>query len=173
MNKYGWGLNKVPVHFVKGDLFKSTKIKAYAHGCNCAGAMGKGIALRFKDSWPEMYKKYKIECVEGRFCLGDVFTWQVGEYTVFNLGTQSSWRAKAKLSAIESSMAKMLQIAKENDIEAIGMPTIGSGLGGLQWQDVKQIILGLASDSCTNVHLIVFEHFEEDLDVSSNLSFLK
>ena len=42
-----------------GDIFDLPYIHCYAHGCNCAGAMGKGIALQFKNKYPEMYLQYK------------------------------------------------------------------------------------------------------------------
>ena len=34
-------------------------VSSYAHGCNCAGAMGKGIAVQFKSKYPDMYLEYK------------------------------------------------------------------------------------------------------------------
>lgn len=43
----------------KGDIFTLTDVTSFAHGCNCAGAMGKGIALQFRNKYPEMYLEYK------------------------------------------------------------------------------------------------------------------
>ena len=40
------------VYIEEGDIFSFSTIKNYAHGCNCAGAMGKGIALAFKEKFP-------------------------------------------------------------------------------------------------------------------------
>lgn len=37
----------MPTAFVKGDLFGASGLDALAHGCNCAGAMGEGIAIEF------------------------------------------------------------------------------------------------------------------------------
>ena len=34
----------------KGDIFRIDGVSSYAHGCNCAGAMGKGIAVQFKSN---------------------------------------------------------------------------------------------------------------------------
>lgn len=42
-----------------GDIFSISGISCYAHGCNCAGAMGKGIALQFKKRFPQMYLQYR------------------------------------------------------------------------------------------------------------------
>lgn len=47
-----------------GNIFDLFEISNYAHGCNCAGAMGKGIALQFKDKFPKMYLEYKRRCKE-------------------------------------------------------------------------------------------------------------
>lgn len=36
------------VHFLKeGDIFSLKDVSSYAHGCNCAGAMEKGIRCKF------------------------------------------------------------------------------------------------------------------------------
>ena len=49
----------MPTTFVKGDLFRQEGLRALAHGCNCAGAMGKGIAVEFRERFPKMYAEYK------------------------------------------------------------------------------------------------------------------
>lgn len=49
----------------KGDIFTLTDVTSFAHGCNCAGAMGKGIALQFRNKYPEMYLEYKELCKTG------------------------------------------------------------------------------------------------------------
>ena len=44
------------VNFIKqGDIFNLNGVRSYAHGCNCAGAMGKGIALQFRERYLKMY----------------------------------------------------------------------------------------------------------------------
>ena len=63
----------MPTIFVKGDLFAHKGLDALAHGCNCAGAMGKGIAVHFRERFPNMYGEYKQRCADGRFTLGAVF----------------------------------------------------------------------------------------------------
>jgi hypothetical protein len=45
----------MPTAFVKGDLFGASGLGALAQGCNCAGAMGKGIAVEFRKRFPEMH----------------------------------------------------------------------------------------------------------------------
>lgn len=152
------------VQFVKGDMFQTPQLKAFAHGCNCAGAMGKGVAVDFKNNWPEMYLSYKEKCKMNLFNLGDVFTWEESGLTIFNLGTQKNWRTKATLESITKSLASMISIAESKGIKHIGIPRIGAGLGGLIWEDVKAIINKEAQNS--QVTLIVFEDYVPGLDAS-------
>lgn len=98
----------MPVEFRTGDLFAQADIHAIAHGCNAAGAMGKGIAVHFKERWPAMYSEYRARCADGRFNPGDVFVWEDAGVTVFNLGTEKHWRTGATLEAIERSLTEMV-----------------------------------------------------------------
>jgi O-acetyl-ADP-ribose deacetylase (regulator of RNase III) len=155
------------VIFIEGDLFNYDGLYSYAHGCNCKGAMGKGIALEFKKRFPEMYKEYKILCEKKEFKLGDVFMYNSFPYCIFNLATQESWTTKAKLSSIEESLSKMLILGEENNVKKIGLPRIGSGLGGLNWEDVKSIIIKVCRNS--EIDIIVFESFLASTSVAKRI----
>ena len=146
------------VRFLRGDLFHYSGLSGLAHGCNCAGAMGKGIALEFKRRFPDMFEEYRRLCKSGDFKLGDCFTWRAPERTVFNLGTQRTWRTRADLGAIEAAVGEMIRVAGELEVTRIGLPRIGAGLGGLVWEDVKEVLTRLGSSA--DVELIVFEEFE-------------
>ncbi|MDR2270373.1 MAG: macro domain-containing protein [Sphingobacterium sp.] len=143
-----------------GNIFNLPDVKNYAHGCNCAGAMGKGIALQFKEKYNQMYLEYKKRCKDGDFSLGDVFSYNYGEGTIFNLGTQKTWKTKAELKATEDSLLKMLAYARQNNIEKIALPKIAAGLGGLNWGDVKSIIDRLGEDYA-DIDLIVVENYRD------------
>ncbi len=149
----------MPIKFCSGDIFETDSDVALAHGCNCAGAMGKGIAVAFKQHWPDMYKTYKTKCESGEFTPGDVFPWldESTGRTIYNLGTQRTWRTKATLKAIEQSTTAMLQQARQNSVRSVAMPLIGAGLGGLAAEDVKALLERITEDS--PVELIVCETF--------------
>ena len=136
----GGGVAPVSIRFVKGDLFCHENLRVLAHGCNCAGAMGKGIAVEFRSRFPLMYEEYKKRCVEGRFRLGDVFYWEEAGWVVFNLGTQKTWRVKADLSSIDASVRAMAGLAERKGLARIGLPRIGAGLGGLHWGGCLQFV---------------------------------
>src|SRR5438105_2246018 len=102
----------MPIAFVSGDLFANRfQARALAHGCNCQGSMGAGIATGFRDRYPAMYAEYRRRCkAEPRaFNLGDAWLWKAaGQPWVFNLGTQEGvWRARASYEAIEIALTSM------------------------------------------------------------------
>lgn len=147
----------MPTIFVTGDLFHHEGLEALAHGCNCAGAMGKGIAIEFRSRFPAMYTEYKRLCAAGRFALGDVFVWPAPGRTIFNLGTQRSWKTKADIEAVETAVRKMTQLATRDGIKTVGLPRIGAGLGALPWSDVRSLLVRVGEE--TSVVLVVFEEF--------------
>ncbi|MBM4351143.1 MAG: Appr-1-p processing protein, partial [Deltaproteobacteria bacterium] len=52
-----------------GDLFKS-KAQTWVNTVNCVGVMGKGVALEFKNHFPDMYEDYVTRCKRGEVKLG-------------------------------------------------------------------------------------------------------
>ena len=147
------------IYIKEGDIFKVDGVTSYAHGCNCAGAMGKGIAVQFKTKYPEMYKTYKQMCKTGTYQPGDVYDFDYGKGHVYNLGTQVSWKTSAKLEYIQKALTNMLLCAERYNVKAIAMPAIGAGLGGLKWDDVKKEIEN-ASQKHPNIDLYVVESYK-------------
>jgi O-acetyl-ADP-ribose deacetylase (regulator of RNase III) len=147
----------MPTTLVKGDLFQTEGLRAYAHGCNCAGAMGAGVAVAFKKRWPRMFEEYTARCADGRFRLGDVFVWNEGDEVVYNLATQEHWKTKARLPALARALRKAVALAEHAGVERIGLPRIGAGLGGLEWPRVKSVLNEIGGE--TKVTLVVFEQF--------------
>lgn len=129
-----------------GDLF-AAEHPALGHGCNCAGAMGKGIAVEFRRRWPDMYDEYQRRCRSGSFTLGDVFVWKAADRVVFNLGTQETWRTRAEPWAIETAVTKMLALAEQHALPSVALPRLGAGLGGLSWPEVAAVIEPVATPS--------------------------
>lgn len=135
----------MPIEFVEGDLFANTfNVQAFAHGCNCTGSMGAGIATGFRDRYPQMYEQFRAMCkaTPREFNLGDVFLWKdPSAPAVFNLGTQEKiWHARATYEAVETSLVRMKDLADQEGITSIGIPRIGVGYGGLSWKKVRAII---------------------------------
>lgn len=139
--------------YTPGDLLDSG-IETIAHGCSCYGAMGPGVAPRFKSKWPEMYEQYKIMCRNGRFHPGDVYVYKATDRIILNLGTQR--RTKASLPALSQAIRRASSWAVSHGIHTIGIPRIGTGL---DWdRQVEPAILS-AIDGL-DIELLVFEQPE-------------
>jgi O-acetyl-ADP-ribose deacetylase (regulator of RNase III) len=141
----------MPIQFVAGDLFANRfGARALAHGCNCQGSMGAGIATGFRDRYPVMYAEYRRRCKAQprQFNLGDAFLWKADDQPwVFNLATQEgTWRARASYPAIEAALASMRKQADREGIPSIAIPRIGAGYGGLSWQKVRALVEQVFTD---------------------------
>src|SRR5262245_29201931 len=110
------------ISYVSGDLLVATDLDAIAHGCNCGGVMGAGIALPIKQRWPAMFSEYRRRCRVGEFGLGDVFAWRARDLVVFNLGTQKTHGSVAHLGAIETAVTAMVAMAPELGVRRVGVP---------------------------------------------------
>jgi O-acetyl-ADP-ribose deacetylase (regulator of RNase III) len=131
------------VEFVTGDLFRN-RFGAEALAQGCKGSMGAGIAVGFKQRYPEMFEEYRRRCKAKprEFNTGDVFLWtEAGKPSVFNLATQEDyWRSRATYPVLEAVLADMRRRADEARITTIAMPRIGAGYGGLSWKKCRAIV---------------------------------
>jgi O-acetyl-ADP-ribose deacetylase (regulator of RNase III) len=133
----------------KGDLF-TTEIKVLAHGCNCQGFMGAGIAKAFRDRYPENYSNYRLICKEGLFPPGGCFVGYAGDgKTILNLATQEFTGPCAKLEYFREALETAIHDVP--DITHIAMPQIGCGIGGLIWSDVESMLKSMGHDEITCV----------------------
>jgi O-acetyl-ADP-ribose deacetylase (regulator of RNase III) len=141
----------MPIRYVAGDLFANEhRARALAHGCNCQGSMGAGIAVGFRERYPAMYAEYRRRCkaTPRQFNPGDVLLWKEEQQPwVFNLATQEDyWRSRATYDAIERVLNAMRAQADAEGIESIAMPRIGAGYGGLSWRKVRAVIERVFAD---------------------------
>jgi O-acetyl-ADP-ribose deacetylase (regulator of RNase III) len=134
----------MPIQFVAGDLFVNRfHAQALAHGCNCAGSMGAGIAVGFKERYPAMFEEFRRRCKADppEFTLGDVFFWkEEGKPAVFNLGTQPRPNRGATYPVVEAALRALRAKADAEGITSIAMPRIAAGYGGLSWKKVRALI---------------------------------
>jgi O-acetyl-ADP-ribose deacetylase (regulator of RNase III) len=149
------------IEFVQGDLFVNHyEVQTFAHGCNCRGVMGAGIAAEFKRRYPEMFREYAARCTARprRFSPGDVFLWKPpAGPAVFNLATQDRPGPYATVEAIEQSLRAMRQLADREGITSIAMPAVGAGVGGLAWPALRTVAERVFGD--WSGRLVVYEEY--------------
>ena len=126
------------VYFRSGDLFRSSA-QTLAHGCNCKGKMGAGIAQEFKRQFPEMYRTYRQRCFRGQIKPGGHYLYKGAERWVLNFATQADLSA-AHIDFVEQCLRDFCGYYRGEGITSLALPLIGSGLGGLEPNEVRQLI---------------------------------
>jgi O-acetyl-ADP-ribose deacetylase (regulator of RNase III) len=132
------------IQYITGNILESSA-QAIINTVNTDGIMGKGIALQFKNSFPNNYKAYKDACKNDTIDIGKLFVFRegnltIGEKTIINFPTKKSWRKPSEYSYIEKGLDDLISIVNAHNITSIGIPPLGAGNGGLEWEQVKKII---------------------------------
>lgn len=160
------------IRFVQGDILKADT-EALVNTVNCVGVMGRGIALQFKNTFPENFKAYAVACSRGEVQPGHMFVFDTGELTppryIINFPTKRHWRGKSRIEDIEAGLAALVKEIRLRNIRSIAIPPLGSGLGGLDWAKVRPMIEH-ALASVPEVDVVVFEPGGGPADSRANRS---
>lgn len=147
------------IEYRTGDIL-AEDAEALVNTVNCVGVMGRGIALQFKNAFPDNFKAYKAICDRKELQPGRMFVFETGELTnpryIINFPTKRHWRGKSRIEDIESGLDALVQEIKDRKIHSIAIPPLGSGLGGLKWAEVRPLIEQRLS-RLDGVHTVVFE----------------
>ncbi len=141
-----------------GNLLEA-EAEALVNTVNCAGYMGKGIALQFKQAFPENFRAYQKLCFEHAFHPGQMFVFQTGflknpKY-VINFPTKRHWKGNAKIEDIKSGLVALRREVERLGIKSIAVPPLGCGLGGLDWNQVRPLIED-AFANLPDVHVLLY-----------------
>jgi O-acetyl-ADP-ribose deacetylase (regulator of RNase III) len=134
--------------------------EALVNTVNTVGIMGRGVALRFKEAFPENFKAYRAASKRREIQPGRMFVFETKRLTnpryIINFPTKRHWRGKSRLGDIESGLNALATEIRTRGIRSIAIPPLGSGLGGLDWADVRPRI-ERALRGLDDVRIVVFE----------------
>jgi O-acetyl-ADP-ribose deacetylase (regulator of RNase III) len=134
------------ITYVKGDI-TGAKQSVIAHGVNCAGGFGSGVAGAIKKNHPVVCAAYLAHSprILGtcQFVSYNNQVW-VNAYTQQNYGNDG--KQYADLEAVANCLVEIAEYMHDLSIVDIAIPKIGCGLGGLKWDDVILLVEGLLSD---------------------------
>jgi O-acetyl-ADP-ribose deacetylase (regulator of RNase III) len=147
------------LEIAKGNLLKAD-VDALVNTVNTEGVMGKGIALQFKQAYPEMCRAYERACQSNQVKLGtmdvhDLGGLAAGPRWIINFPTKGHWRAKSRLKDIESGLVDLVATVKRLGIGSIALPPLGCGYGGLPWEAVHPLIES-AFSALDEVHVLLY-----------------
>ena len=123
-----------------GNIFDS-KMQTIVNTINCVGVMGKGIALEFKNRYPDMYKEYVGMCARGEVSPGKPYLYSdmFGTF-ILNFPTKNHWKSPSKLSYIVDGLDWFVGNYSSMGITSVAFPPLGCGNGGLSWELVGPIM---------------------------------
>lgn len=147
------------IEFKTGDIL-AADVEALVNTVNCVGIMGRGIALQFKNMFPANFKAYEAACAHKEVQPGRMFVFETGGLTnpkfIINFPTKRHWRGKSRMEDIDAGLMALAGEIRQRDIKSIAIPPLGSGLGGLNWAEVRPRIEA-ALRGINDLDVVVFE----------------
>ena len=163
---------KTKIEFrVDGDLFEAVdeawdeidqNVFALVNTVNCEGYMGRGVALKAKKRFKKNFEAYARACEVSEVQPGEMFVAEIDnpplikEPLVINFPTKNRWRKKSEMEYITAGLKDLVRVIRERGIKKIAIPPLGCGLGGLDWSEVKPLIVDALAE-LPDLHAIVYE----------------
>ena len=131
------------LNFKQGDIFEQDT-EAIVNPVNCVGVMGRGLALTFRDRFPDNYREYARACHENQVVPGRMFVfktyWNTNPQYIINFPTKRHWRDRSLLMDVQDGLEALAQEITDRHIASVAIPALGAGLGGLPWKPVRRAI---------------------------------
>jgi len=138
--------NKITIS--KGDMFFS-KMQTFTISVNTVGVMGKGLASSAKYRFPGVYVKYQDICRQKKLKMGIPFlykedttsiTTENGNQWFLLFPTKNHWKTNSSLEGIEKGLKWLKANYEPLGIRSLALPSLGCGLGGLDWKQVGPLM---------------------------------
>src|SRR5687768_14523399 len=98
------------IHYVQGNLL-AAKADALVNTVNTMGISGKGIALMFKEAYPQNFKAYEAISKAGELAPGGLFITErqdmLGPRFIINFATKKHWRHPSRLEWIKQGLVAL------------------------------------------------------------------
>lgn len=147
---------------VAGNLFEQP-VQALVNPVNTVGVMGAGLALQFKERFPQCFRPYQQACREGRLRAGQVMIWPLPEPQgtveyLIHFPTKEHWRQPSRYDDLVAGLTSLTQSVSQWNIKSLAIPPLGAGLGGLNPRTVRRMLeADLESLSQAGVAIILTE----------------
>ena len=123
-----------------GDMLQSNA-QTLINTVNCVGVMGKGIALEFKNRFPEMFEDYVKRCERKEVKPGVPYLYKsLFPPQIVNLPTKDHWKSVSRVADVERGLQHLLAHCTEWGITSLAIPPLGCGNGQLEWRTVGPLI---------------------------------
>ena len=148
------------IHYLKGDIFDS-RAQVIVNTVNVKGVMGKGLALAFKQRYPEMFIVYQQECKMGKLRIGKPTLYKKTSPWILNFPTKNDWKYPSKLEYLEKGLEYFAANYKKAGIQSIAFPKLGAQNGKLSWDEVGPLMAKYLSQIDIDVYIYIAEGDKE------------
>lgn len=140
------------IYITHGNIFESSA-QVIVNPVNCVGVMGAGLAKQFKERYPNSFQKYQIACRAALLEPGKLMICRENGKRILMFPTKVHWKDPSQLVYIEQGLTKLASEYQVRGIHSIAIPRIGCGLGGLDWDEVKPMIVAYLSKCSMDVYI--------------------
>jgi O-acetyl-ADP-ribose deacetylase (regulator of RNase III) len=142
------------ITYTTGNLL-AAGTDALVNAVNTVGIMGKGIALQFRETFPENYLAYRAACKTGALTIGRVLVTEInrahGLRYIINFPTKEHWKNPSQLGYIRLGLIALKAAIVEYQILSVAIPALGCGNGGLNWKEVRSLMEQALGDLDTEI----------------------
>lgn len=146
------------IRYAEGNLLDAPS-EALVNTVNEVGVMGKGIALQFREAFPESSQEYESAAKARAIHVGRVFVTRghslIGPHWIIHFPTKKHWRQPSRLEWIREGLKDLVRVIEREGIRSLALPPLGCGNGGLEWAQVRREIEAALS-SIPDVEVTVF-----------------
>jgi O-acetyl-ADP-ribose deacetylase (regulator of RNase III) len=153
------------IKYVSGDILLSDA-QAIVHGVAPHDDFKQGLALSLRENWPSLYKDFRHFCKTKSPESGELWSWKgAGGPMIINLLTQNpppsaqGHPGKATIQHVNHCLKNLLKEIKSQNIESLAMTRLATGVGGLDWEEVKPIVEQALNEIPETVY--VYETFQK------------
>jgi len=147
------------IELAHGNMLEADA-EALVNTVNCVGLMGKGIALQFKQAYPDNFRAYEKACRSHQVRPGHMFVHETGQMMnpryIVNFPTKRHWRGMSRLDDIRTGLKALVDEVDRLGVQSIAVPPLGCGNGGLNWWEVRPLIES-AFVAVPHVRVLLFE----------------
>lgn len=137
------------IRYVTGDLL-SGQAPVIAHGVAPNDPFNQGLAHALREAYPAMYKDFRHHCQTAHPKAGEIWSWggagSTGGQRIVALFTQEgaydhgARPGKASLAHVNHALKALAAACRQEGWKRIALPRLATGVGGLDWADVKPLI---------------------------------
>lgn len=151
------------IYEVEGDILLSES-KMIGHGIAPNDDFKKGLAMGLRERWPALYKDFRHFCRSKHPKPGEIWVWRgVGGAHIVNLFTQEGAYDKgarpgrATVHSVHTCLKKLKEEALRENLDSIALPRIATGVGGLEWEEVRPLIEEEFKD--TDIRVFIYSKY--------------